>query len=80
MFVRFKTLSDATIYVNPFTIQTVEAEKENYTESRITFSIGEYSEIVVKGDLETVVTRINNEAERMLKKLGIGSVENLTIN
>ena len=78
MFVRFKTLSDATIYVNPFTVQTVE--KENYTESRITFSIGEYSEIVVKGDLETAVTRINNEAERMLKKLGIGSVENLTIN
>ena len=78
MFLRFKTFNDATIYVNPFTVETIM--KEDETESRISFLGSQDSEVVVKGELETVVARISHEAEKMLKHLGINSVENLTIN
>lgn len=57
MLVKLRSSDDSLIFVNPFAVQTIT--KENETESRIAFCIGEYSEIVVKGDLETVVDKIN---------------------
>ena len=78
MLVKLKEIDGSTIYVNPFAVQTVT--EENDKESRIAFCIGEYSEIVVRGGLNYVVEKINQEAEKTLKPLEVGSVENLTIN
>ena len=71
------TGGDGIVFVNPFLVQDL-TEGSNDEETQITFANG--SELEVKGDIKTVAYKLNNEAERMLKKLGIGSVENLTIN
>lgn len=74
MLVKLRDSDDSLIFVNPFAVQTIT--KENETESRIAFCIGEYSEIVVKGDVETVAQKFNYE----LNKLSINNVGTLTIN
>lgn len=79
MLVRFKDDRDRTVYINVFQIDRISQLDKNESIIHIA-SFDEFTGVVVKGEIEAVAERVNHEAERMLKKLGIGSVENLTIN
>ena len=79
MLVKFEIKDEGgLIYVNPFHVQDLtECYEDDVTQ--ITFTSGG-SEMEVKGSIKTVAEKLNREAERTLTLLGIGNVENLTIN
>lgn len=79
MFLKFIDSRGKTVYINTFQVDRITQLNRNETIIH-TASFGEFTGVIVKGEVEAVAERVNNEAERMMKKLGFGSIENLTIN
>lgn len=73
MLAKFKTLDDETIFINPLTVETIMRDDRG---SCISFVSSQYSDVIVKGDVEAVASTINKRLETFMIK----HVENLTIN